>query len=238
MAGIIKQTLNPQLYWYLLQGFNEVIDGFMHKSYSLEGEDMVLRRIFDDQPTGFYIDVGAHHPKRFSNTYYFYSKGWKGINIDCTPGSMFRFKYRRRKDINLEFAISDRFERLKFHKYDEPAMNTFLPDQVSSRLNEKRLLNTVEINSVTLEYVLDKYLPKDVQIDFLSIDVEGMDLKVLHSNNWNRYRPKVVLVEDLSNNDTFISDSEIVRFMESMEYVLYAKTLKTFIFREKYFVRH
>jgi FkbM family methyltransferase len=237
MAGIIKDTLSPQLYWYLLQGFNEIINGFTHKSYSLEGEDMVLRRIFDEQLTGFYIDVGAHHPKRFSNTYYFYCKGWKGINIDCTPGSMFRFKYRRRKDINLEYAISDRFERLKLYKYDEPAMNTFVPEQVSGCLNEKKLLKVVDINSVTLEYVLDKYLPKNTQIDFLSIDVEGMDLKVLHSNNWNKYRPKVVLVEDLLNNDTLTAESEVVRFMESIEYVLYAKTLKTFIFRERYFIR-
>ena len=57
-------------------------DIWINYSYSQEGEDMVLKRIFDKQTKGFYIDVGAHHPKRFSNTYNFYLKGWKGINID------------------------------------------------------------------------------------------------------------------------------------------------------------
>ena len=56
--------------------------------YSQEGEDMILGKIFSGQKHGFYVDVGAHHPLRFSNTYLFYLKGWRGINIDAMPGSM------------------------------------------------------------------------------------------------------------------------------------------------------
>ena len=63
------------------------IAGFSVRSYSQEGEDMILRRIFGDKRLGFYVDVGAHDPRRFSNTYYFYKRGWRGINIEPRPGS-------------------------------------------------------------------------------------------------------------------------------------------------------
>jgi len=72
-----------------------VLDKYALKSYSQEGEDMILRRIFEDNETGFYVDVGAHHPARFSNTNYFYKRGWRGLNIDAMPGSMSKFKKYR-----------------------------------------------------------------------------------------------------------------------------------------------
>ena len=44
--------------------------------YSQNGEDLILNRLFENKEKGFFIDVGAHHPIRFSNTYLFYKKGW------------------------------------------------------------------------------------------------------------------------------------------------------------------
>jgi hypothetical protein len=70
------------------------------KSFSQEGEDMVLRKEFQDKLNGFYIDIGAYHPQKYSNTCYFYCKGWRGINVDPTPGSMDVFKKERPNDIN------------------------------------------------------------------------------------------------------------------------------------------
>lgn len=60
-------------------------DPWFVRSWSQEGEDQVLRRIFEKQAFGFYVDVGAHHPKRFLNTYVFYKSGWRGINIHAMP---------------------------------------------------------------------------------------------------------------------------------------------------------
>ena len=81
--------------------------GYWLKSYSQEGEDIILARIFGKQQNGFYVDVGAHHPYRFSNTYFFYKRGWKGINIDAMPGSMKIFNKYRPRDKNIEAGISD-----------------------------------------------------------------------------------------------------------------------------------
>ena len=86
---------------------------------------------------GFFVDVGAHHPQRFSNTYYFYLKGWSGINIDAMPGSMKIFDDLRSRDINLEIPISDKSEILTYYEFDEPALNSF-----SLSLSHERITTT------------------------------------------------------------------------------------------------
>src|SRR3954469_4320493 len=75
-------------------------------AFSQEGEDLLLARMFEHQSEGFYVDVGAHHPQRFSNTHLLHQRGWRGINIDATPGSMAAFRRARPHDVNLEIAIA------------------------------------------------------------------------------------------------------------------------------------
>src|SRR5581483_8094739 len=85
--------------------------------YSQEGEDLLLARLFDGQKKGFYVDVGAHHPFRFSNTYLLYLNGWRGINIDAMPGSMAAFRKLRPRDINIECMVSQDPRPLRFFQY-------------------------------------------------------------------------------------------------------------------------
>jgi hypothetical protein len=79
---------------------------FAIRSYSQEGEDRVLAHVLDigRRDPGFYVDVGAHHPQRFSNTYAFYLAGWRGLNIEPRPGSLSLFQRLRPRDINLNLA--------------------------------------------------------------------------------------------------------------------------------------
>src|SRR5690554_5496726 len=82
-------------------------------NYSQEGEDQVLKRIFENQNSGFYVDIGAYHPFKYSNTMHFYRQGWRGINIDASKNSMVEFNKHRPKDINIELAVSDQIEQSK-----------------------------------------------------------------------------------------------------------------------------
>lgn len=201
-------------------------------SYSQEGEDMILRRIFDTQHDGFYVDVGAHHPQRFSNTYYFYLHGWKGINIDPMPGVMELFNAIRPQDINLEIAISKEPKELTYYMFDEPALNSF--DDQLSRSRDKAAYNIIGQKTIvtkTLAEVLDEHLPPNRQIDFLTIDVEGLDLEVLESNDWRRYRPSCVLVECTDYSLEDIGRNAVYRYLKERDYDLFAKTANTFVFR-------
>ncbi len=208
----------------------------LNMSYAQEGEDNILDRIFKGKQNGFYIDIGAHHPLRYSNTYKFYLKGWRGINIDAMPGSMLLFKKYRPEDLNLEIAISDKEERLTFYIFDEKGLNTLSEKMAQKRIKETKykIIEKIDLQTKTLKYVLQKNLHDYQKIDFLSIDVEGLDYNVLKSNDWNRYKPEVILIENIESSIEKARYSEIYLFLINMKYEFYAMTYNTMIFKKLY----
>ncbi len=184
----LKDILPEKTYLSLLDIYKNITNGHARESYSQEGEDLIIMREFEHSKTGFYVDIGAYHPKRFSNTYLFYKKGWKGINVDARPGSMKNFNKIRPRDINLEIPVSDKKENLIFYTFNEPAVSGFLEELSVERTKQEgyKIVKSEKMETKTLVDILDKYMPKDTQIDFLTIDVEGFDYKVLKSNNWNK----------------------------------------------------
>lgn len=204
------------------------------KSYSQEGEDMILQRIFHGKNSGFYVDVGAHHPSRFSNTNVFYKRGWRGINIEPNPEAFSRFASKRSRDTNLQLGISEVTGELTYYEFDEPALNTFDAKIVESRLADTpyKLISTKKVKVERLDRVLNDFSDVNVRIDFLSIDVEGFDFSVLKSNDWQRFRPRVVLVEALETSLEEAMHGEIFNFMKKNGYQLFAKTYNTLIFKE------
>lgn len=204
-------------------------------SYSQEGEDLILNRFLEPIKTGFYVDIGAHHPKRFSNTYHFYKKGWRGINIDAMPNSMHAFNLERPEDINLELGISNEKRELIYYMFNEPALNTFSKKEAESKneLRNYKIIENKKIQTYSLEEVLDRYLPQNTIINFMTIDVEGLDLEVIKSNDWQKYRPSIILIEDLkkqSIND-MINESELYSLLKNEGYDLVAKTFNTLFFK-------
>jgi len=204
-----------------------------YNSYSQEGEDLIIKTYFEGNPKykGFYVDIGAYHPIRFSNTYLLYKKGWKGINIDPTPDSMKIFKLLRKRDINLEFGVGSEKKEMNFYCFNEPALNSFSEKLAKERdgLKNYKIIKTVKVPVFTLEEVLNQYLPDQQSIDLLNIDVEGLDFEVLQSNNWHKFRPKLIVIEekiDIGN----LSQSKIVTYLKGNGYCLSAKTFRTLFF--------
>ena len=213
---------------------NFYFDGFALKSYAQEGEDIILKRIFSGQSTGFYVDVGAHHPMRFSNTYDFYKLGWKGINIEPNPDSFNLFTRYRPRDINLNYGVARDKGSLEYYMFDESALNTFDTDVLKSRMLNTSYKHTKTIHVVVMPLadVFKQYVFDDIKVDFLTIDVEGLDLEVLESNDWKIYRPSWVLVEQLNLKDIENLDFEIHHFMKSIDYILFAKTFNSLFYKD------
>jgi len=88
-----------------------------------------------------------------------------------------------------------------------------------------------------LSKILDEYLPREQEIDFLNVDVEGKDFEVIKSNNWNKFRPKIVLVEILASSIEEILENPLYLFMKQNDYSFFAKTFNTCFFIEKEFLR-
>ncbi|WP_041962254.1 FkbM family methyltransferase [Sulfurospirillum cavolei] len=227
-----KTIIPKQIRDYLIEFKNNYFNEYATRSYAQEGEDMVLNRLFAHQTNGFYVDVGAHHPKRFSNTYLFYRKGWCGINIDAMPNSMKVFDKMRPRDINIEAPVSDTNQELTYYVFNDPALNGFSETLTQKREDEGVYFVTskIPLQTYTLKEIFDTNLPSGQKIDFLSIDVEGWDFKVLKSNDFLTHCPKVVLVEVLETDVMRLSDNEIVKFMMNLDYKVYAKTVNTVFF--------
>lgn len=209
------------------------INRFKNPSYSQEGEDRILARIFEAKQNGFYIDIGAHHPFRFSNTYLFYLKGWHGINIEANPDAVPLFKKFRPLDTNLNIAIGTaNNQSLEYFKFQEPALNSFDAELSKNRISLGwKLKEKIKLPIQSLGTVLDNYLPKDQKIDFMSIDVEGLDLDVLKSNFWEKYQPDFILIECL--NSEILDENEIYSTLTKVwGYRFFAKTVNTFFFKK------
>ncbi|SFD48782.1 methyltransferase, FkbM family [Pseudomonas straminea] len=216
-------------------------DPWFGKSWSQEGEDRILERIFEGKTSGFYIDVGAHHPMRFSNTYLFYKKGWCGINIDAMPGSMRSFQKFRSRDINIEAGVGLSECELDYYIFNEPALNGFSSELSSARNVEDssyKIIRTEKVKVLTLCQILEANCSEGQLIDFMSVDVEGLDLDVLSSNDWERFRPVYVLAELLESDFTEIDRDKVVLLMRSKGYKVFAKCVNTVFFKDAQGKRH
>lgn len=203
------------------------------ESFSQEGEDLIVGRLFDGVDAGFFVDVGAHHPFRFSNTWLLYRRGWRGINIDATPGAMAEFRRWRPEDINIECLVSTDTRSRPYFLHDEPALNTMSEELVKRRALESpqyRMRETIMLEAKTLASILEAHVPQGRAIDLLNVDVEGHDLEVLRSNDWNKFRPRVIVAELLVTSLADIEKNPTYAFLLDRGYRLYAKMYNSAVF--------
>jgi len=233
MLQAIKRVIPSALRKKLAGIKNRLSDRDATKSYSQEGEDLVLARIFGTVKvtSKFFVDIGAHHPTRFSNTYYFYRQGWHGINVDALPGTQKIFKRMRPRDITIECGVGAQESVLRYFAFNEPALNTFSEQEAKKKdVPPYRIVETLQIPVVTLKQILDEHLPSGTQIDFMTIDAEGFDHEVIASNDWNRYRPRVILIELLNTGIENLEGHPTAQLLHSRNYRAFAKTYNTFFF--------
>lgn len=226
MRTFIKSVFPEQFHRLLYKTFIK----HYKKSYSQSGEDMILNTIFSKLKKGVYVDIGANNPTMQSNTHFFYKKGWNGINIDALPGSMRKFKQYRRRDINLEIPISNSLEPLNYYMFSSSFLNTFSKEVADSKRD--KLIQTKYIQTKKLSYVLNKYL-NNREIDFMSIDVEGFEIEVLKSNDWNKYRPKIIVLELFANKEESNENFTLKTFLNRNDYFKICSTPTNAIFIDK-----
>ena len=152
-------------------------EGLTH--FSQNGEDIIVNLLLSKETEkGIFIDIGAYHPYRFSNTFILYLNGWRGVNIDASDMSIHAFQALRPDDVNLKALISDKTETLAFHRYAEGAYNT--ANQVSieglskDTSPNKKLVGVENLTTMTPNQIFERYATGK-KFDFLNMDVEGLD---------------------------------------------------------------
>lgn len=162
-------------------------------SYAQTGEDILLRRALRHVQTGFYVDIGAQDPTLDSVTRHFYNHGWSGINIEPHPTYFAALKRERTRDINIQTAIAASGTLATFHFVDDSGLSSLSPRSAEVAAKHHLKSHTGEVRLMKLADVLEANAPRDIH--FLKVDVEGFELDVLRSGDWNRHRPWIVVVE-------------------------------------------
>jgi FkbM family methyltransferase len=195
-------------------------------SLSQFGEDKFLEAYFFNQQSGFYVDIGGFHPYMYSNTYLFYRKGWRGIVVEPNPDNIAAFQRARPRDIILQLAISKQEGTASFSKQ---GACSGIDDETHVYKDDARRESKIAVKTRPLAAVLEENLPKNTAIDFMSVDCEGHDRMVLESNDWSRFRPRVILCEEHQARP----GSPLDEYMASQGYAYYCHLHLTKVYLEK-----
>jgi len=206
-------------------------------SYSQSGEDLIVDYVLNQlqitNPT--YLDLGAHHPHYLNNTYYFYRKGNRGINVEPDPSLIQEFNRLRSDDINLNVGIGfqEADSVATFYVMTARTLNTFSQEE-ALRVQEYgsfKIEQRIQVPLVSVNQVIKKNF-SSVYPNFVSIDVEGLDFEIIQTFDFDAYKPEVFCVETI----TYTEDkserklTEVIDYMISKGYFVYADTYINTIF--------
>jgi hypothetical protein len=195
-------------------------------SYSQTGIDLLINLILGGQKTGFYVDVGCNDPSFISNSKFFYDLGWSGLCIDGLD-KYEKFKQERPRDIFAK-AIIGQSGCTDFYTFEADVMSTTKQKELNERFGHK--VTKIENRMVMpLSVILSDLDVK--QIDILFIDVEGDEIEVLQTHDWD-IRPKVIVVEDYDFGNK-CKDTELAGFLLEHGYELIADVLYDSIWVDK-----
>ncbi len=167
----------------------------MKLTYGQNNEDVVLWRAFKDQPKGFYIDVGAAYPSQDSVTKIFYEAGWNGVNIEPNKELFQLLEKERPQDWNLNVGIGNSFGKLPYYKaLNGWGLSSFDKDIVIDHEKNGFVFEQEFIEVLPLEEI---FLGLTERVDFLKIDVEGLEKMVIEGANLSHYIPKVIVIESV-----------------------------------------
>lgn len=198
MATIIKKYQLYGLKYFIIFSFIEIGRVFGRvflKTFSQNQEDLIIEKLLQRQVKS-YVDIGSNQPVKFNNTYRFYLSGSRGINIEPNLSLIKSYRKLRPYDKNLQLGIADHNSTRIFYQLDPDVDSTFSKSQAENKVRQGLTLTSrYPVKNMTLNHLFQKYL-NSTDLDLLTIDTEGYDYQILQSNNWSKYLPKVICIED------------------------------------------
>jgi FkbM family methyltransferase len=197
--------------------------------FSQAGEDAILSQIFEYvKPTesGRYLDIGAYHPYRHSNTYLLYKAGWKGVNVDPNPTAKAEFDKYRKNDVNVHAGIGAADGELSYYIIEESStMNSFSSANLERHGMLDQVKRVVKVPVFTLSTLVSRF-PEVAKTDYMNIDAEGFEMEIISGLDSSGLRPVLITLEQnhvLNLSD--VLDSEPCKFLHDRQYVPIAKNV-------------
>ena len=197
--------------------YSKKLDIYNFTTYAQCLEDLILYCVLYDVNNGFYLDVGANDPNDITVTKAFYLNGWHGINIEPLPDMYKKLSNDRKRDINLNIGASEKEDKLTLF------LNGGASTVTKKYFKEKGI--TINIKVYPLSKICKKYVPKNEEIQFCKIDVEGHEKNVLLGFDFENYRPKyfalsqqylVLLFQPKNNGNIFYLEMDMHLVMHMM----------------------
>ena len=205
-------------------------------SFAQAGEDLIVDFVVNAlQIKRFtYLDIGAHHPTLFSNTYLFYQRGFRGVLVEPDPELCARIKAKRPEDLCIEAGVGlGTSGSASFFMMSTKTLNTFSESEAKryESMGTHRIERVLKIPMIGLGDILSEHFG-DRDPTLISIDIEGLDFEVLSTLDFSRRRPTVICIETLSYSETRqeVKDQRIARLMLENGYLAYADTYINTIF--------
>lgn len=197
-------------------------------SYAQCGEDLIVDYVLAmlDVGTVSYLDIGAHHPRYLSNTYYFYRQGGRGVCVEPDPDALSAFQQIRPRDICLPVGIGALPGTADLFVMTTSTLNTFSREEAEryQSYGKERIERVIPVEIKTVTQVLEAHF--ELAPDFVSIDVEGLDVSILKGFDFDRFRPKVFCVETLTYTEDGGEEKirELPNILQENGYFIYADT--------------
>lgn len=193
----------------------------LNPSFSLGGEDLILRKIFKTKlmsgAPGYYADIGCAASAAASNTYLFYCYGWSGVCVDANPIFEPGFRKLRPRDKFLCAAVPP--EGVPPLYFAEHKNNIGMSRVRASPSDFNDEFKTPQpVPSKALRAIFAEALPQGQQLDFMSVDIEGGELDALGSNDWALFRPGVIVIETTGINLKQMSEFPSIAFLIQQGY--------------------
>lgn len=171
-----------------------VLDKDAATTYSQFGEDRVLPFFLDPKRNGFYVDVGANHPVKCSNTFWLYKIGWRGVTVE--PNEILSKLHQKIRPLDTQVAalVSDSDLEVEYVQFENHLFSSASADHIKQWKDVNNVTRKQKIKPRRLTDVLDEcHSPQS--FDLLCVDVEGFDLPVLRSLDWVKYHPRMLVIE-------------------------------------------
>ena len=159
---------------------------------SYNGEEWIIRDFFGSERGGVFVDVGANHHQRFSNTFYLETQlGWSGIAIE--PQTKFAEGYAkyRPQTTFVPLFVSDVSNRQAILYVGENDLVASSSREFTDSFGTGSA--PTPATTTTLDDVLTRL--RVSRIDFLTMDIELAEPQALAGFSIERYRPRLVCIE-------------------------------------------
>jgi FkbM family methyltransferase len=212
----------------VLRALRATLSGNFKGHFGQYAEDTLVRKHFNPRrETGVCLDLGAYHPFRFNNTAYFWMCGWRCVNVDANAATIKLFNKYRSDDVNIHSAIVTQAEIVggqreidlllpkKLDRHGISALGTSIPSQAPAEHQ------SIKVPCMSVRQILEENDLLDVS--YINIDIEGYDEAVLLDIDLNRYRPKVITIEEFAEDVCAVVDGVVSRYMREHAYIFHSR---------------